>query len=266
MKTSTIVLISLTVAGLLSAFLYPISLLLSSKGDGNPFNLSKTPETIDMPMFSDLVIDRTDTARVYLSFNFTIEASDTVTTPSITLNEGWGKWLTLDSDGETLRMVIAIPDSIDTGEPYYIYRYCEINATMRIPSNCLRSLSSFRTNGNLRLAGVKVPSLALRNGVRKIDFDNCAIADVLIDKDGCPNEINLHATRINSLACNISDNTYTNISCSDDAAVSSLTAISTDSYSREIDLSNAKVDTLLINPDASGGPINILGLRTAFIR
>ncbi len=95
MKKSTILLASLTAAGPLAAFIFPASLMLLCSTDASvPVNA--TPQTFDLPPFRHLVIERNDTADIYLPLDFNIEASDSTDTPTLTTAQDWGKWLTYD--------------------------------------------------------------------------------------------------------------------------------------------------------------------------
>lgn len=265
MKTSTIVLASLTATGLLSAFLFPIAIMLFSKSDASPLMLSGKPVTVAAPEFRNLVIERTDTTPLYISLNLTIVASDSTATPSITLNEGWNEWLTLESRGDTLHLNIAPPEG--SCQSLRCHGLTTISGTMRIPPLELKSVTAHRLCDNITFEGVKTPSLTLGCGMATLNIDNCLIDTLDMTRKMPRADINLRNTRIASLSCDISNISYASLQCADNASVETLTITSESNNPHDFHLNDAAdIGTILINPAAPGGRVDLSGLRSATIR
>ncbi len=261
MKKSTILLASLTAAGPLAAFIFPASLMLLCSTDASvPVNA--TPQTFALPPFRHLVIERNDTADIYLPLDFNIEASDSTDTPTLTTAQDWGKWLTLATSGDTLRMTIAVP-YVPEG---YNSAYCPINGLLHIPKpQTLESVTNLRCCDKMHISGINTPALSLHD-TPSVDFRDSEIGTLTTYTDYYSSDIELDATRITALTWDLSDNSSNTISCKNDALVDTMTIISDNPNPRDLDIRAARIGTIIVNPDSTNGPVTIYSIRSAIIR
>lgn len=254
MKTSTIVLASIIATGLLAAFILPLTLMLLTKSGQQPIDLSAAPVTTQTSPFRNLIIERTDSTRLWVALNLSVMASDSLAVPSITTNEGWARWLTLDHTADTLRMTISVPDNPKGYNP----GYCDISGTIRIPTGMLHIISSNNILNNLTLNNASQTSLTL-DSPANFRFNNCDIDTIAMSPEQHRIGINLDASRVRMLTCGLREhNGDSHIACSNGASIATLEIDAQASGSYHF--SNANIGSIRLN---SGNPecrINLIGL------
>lgn len=258
MKTSTIMLASLTATGLLAAFILPLTLMLLSSGGEKPFNPDAPATTINTPPFRHLMIARTDRTWLYLQLDIIAEIDSTVHTPSVTLNEEVARWITLEEKGDTLCLNVSVPEAKDGG---YNPGYCNTEMRMQIPAGLLQSMQpaslicssvhmkgldtsdfTFNSSTSLKLIDCRINTLSMPRGMN-LALDSTHVGTIDSNLTHCPNAI---------------------LSCCN-AEAENLMINAGNAPSRQIYLSSANIGTINVTSGGPNGSVNLMGLDSTTI-
>lgn len=256
MKKSTYALIALIAIGLFAAFFIPISLaFLSPRETTHILDLTdhKTVTTSVTP-FRHLTVGRTDSTRLSVGIELTVECNDSISAPSLTMEGGWGKWVTLNERSDTLTLTIDISEC--DGHTYTI---CNLPGTLKVPAGMMTSLCA--TPGiylSTALNGITTHKF-ITFGVPQLSFRSCAIDSVSIDCTGIYASMNADDSRIGQLAM-ILNNTQAQLHCSG-TTIGDLRLYPTGNNSH-LDLTEAAVGNIMYSPCSNGTATISLGANS----
>lgn len=264
MKRTTYILIALVATGIAAAFVFPFIFLLSLR---NPSPLEQTSGktvTTETPMFSRLVVKRTDNSQVYTELQLDIFADSTIQAPQFTMTGGWSEWAEIDASDGTLTVSLTVPEieALEDGNCYW--SSTDLPATLRIPSTSqLHEVTVSEMGRNtLSLHGITSESISIA-GICYLHLDSCRITALTTEARYCwDGRFTAKASLMRRVNLLLDDTHYYTFDTLDSSPVDTL-VLQPENSNNNISLTNARIGTLLMRPTNDSGNVDVgLGAET----